>query len=318
MVKPFMKICIIGLGSIGKRHLKNISKVLNTKKIIFTIDALRSTCEQPLQENISFMLHRQYYSYEKLPEDYDVIFITNPTNLHYATLKHILTKTKHVFIEKPIFNKTTYNIEELEFHENYVYYVACPLRHKKIIQYAKNLVDNGERIISARATCSSYLPKWREGVDYRNIYSAISSLGGGVSIDLIHEWDYLIYLFGVPTTVYNIKSQYSNLEIDCDDISVYVAQYIDKVVEVHLDYIGQKLERKLELFSNDRRFDMDLIENKIIIYKDYKIENELLLPTEDFYLTEMNYFFDCIKGEKKNINSVEDALNVLKVVLNEK
>lgn len=317
LVKAFMKLCIIGLGSIGKRHFKNISKVLKSRKIVFEIDAFRSN-KEPLQKDIASMIHKEYYSYDQLPKDYDVIFITNPTVLHFETLKNILAKTKHVFIEKPIFDNTNYNMEELEFSENNIYYVACPIRHKEIIKYAKEFIEKKEKIISARTICSSYLPKWREGVDYKSVYSAKKSLGGGASIDLIHEWDYLIYLFGVPINVYNIKSQYSNLEIDCDDISVYIANYIDKVVEVHLDYIGQKLERKLELFTNERRIDLDLIENKITIYKNYKIEKEVVLPSEDFYLTEMNYFFDCINGEKHNFNKVEDALNVLKIVLNEK
>ena len=73
---------------------------------------------------------------------------------------------------------------------------------------------------SARVICSSYLPDWRPGVDYRTVYSAHKALGGGVTIDLIHEWDYLVDLFGVPQKLYNFKGTYSDLEIDSDDLSV--------------------------------------------------------------------------------------------------
>ncbi len=50
-------------------------------------------------------------------------------------------------------------------------------------------------VYSARVLCSSYLPGWRPGVDYRTVYSAHKDMGGGVTIDLIHEWDYLWWSF---------------------------------------------------------------------------------------------------------------------------
>ena len=62
-------------------------------------------------------------------------------------------------------------------------------------QYVKNNVDLS-KVYSARAISSSYLPDWRPGQDYRTTYSAHKDMGGGVSIDLIHEWDYLSWLFG--------------------------------------------------------------------------------------------------------------------------
>lgn len=311
-----MKICIVGLGSIGKRHIKNIEKVLMSRKISFEIDALRSN-NKVLPDEITSLINNEYYSYEKLPNDYDIAFITNPTVLHYETIGKLLAKTKHMFIEKPVFDSVDYDFEHLKINKNNVYYVACPIRHKEIIQYVKKIIES-KKIISARAICSSFLPRWREGIDYRCVYSAKKALGGGVSIDLIHEWDYLTYLFGLPKNVYNIKGKYSALEIDCDDISVYIANYIDKVIEVHLDYIGQKLERKLELFTNQSRIDVDLIENNIVIYKNYKVENEITFPNEDFYLNEMNYFFDCIYGEKSNFNTIDNALSVLKLITDNK
>ena len=103
----------------------------------------------------------------------------------------------------------------------------------------------------ARVICSSYLPDWRPGVDYRTVYSAHKALGGGVTIDLIHEWDYLVELFGVPEKLYNFKGTYSDLEIDSDDLSVYIAKYPTLLAEVHLDYFGRGYRRSIELFCHD-------------------------------------------------------------------
>ena len=90
-------------------------------------------------------------------------------------------------------------------------------------------------------------------MDYRTVYSARKALGGGVTIDLIHEWDYLVELFGVPEKLYNFKGTYSELEIDSDDLSVYIAKYPTLLAEVHLDYFGRGYRRSIELFLPGRQ-----------------------------------------------------------------
>ena len=312
-----LKVCMIGLGSIGSRHLNNIQQVLNENDVMFQIDALRSN--KKLQNiEIERVLKHQYYKIEDLPDDYDVIFIANPTALHYDTIYQVLNKTKHMFIEKPVFDNDLYDLHKLQFNPNSVYYVACPLRHKSIIQYVKEKVVPNENIVSCRIISSSYLPNWRKGIDYRQIYSAKESLGGGVTKDLIHEWDYAIYLFGKPKDIYNIKGHFSNLEIDSDDVSVYIAKYEKMLLEIHLDYIGQKEERVLQLFANDKRIDVDLIHDELNEYQNNSVIKKITFDKEDLYLNEMRYFFDCVAGRKKNINSIADAYATLKIALGDK
>ena len=76
--------------------------------------------------------------------------------------------------------------ERIQLKYGSTYYVACPLRYNAVIQYIKDNIDLQD-VISVRSISSSYLPDWRPGVDYRKTYSAKKELGGGVSIDLIHE-----------------------------------------------------------------------------------------------------------------------------------
>ena len=219
------KIAMIGLGSIGKRHLINIDKVLRSRNVEYSIDLIRRKNSRALDESLSELISNVYIEHENIPDDYDVIFITNPTHLHYDTIKEFCYKTKNMFIEKPVFDKTSMNISDLSLDTKGVYYVACPLRYTEVIQYIKNKIDLNS-VYSARVICSSYLPDWRPGLDYRETYSANLDQGGGVSIDLIHEWDYMMYLFGKPKQVLNYRGKFSRLEIDSDDLSVYIANMI--------------------------------------------------------------------------------------------
>ncbi|MCI8299560.1 MAG: Gfo/Idh/MocA family oxidoreductase [Lachnospiraceae bacterium] len=311
-----MKICIVGLGSIGKRHVRNIRNVLKERQIEFTLDALRikgTAADREIEEIIS----ETYRSFEELPDDYNIIFITNPTSLHYDTVRMLIGKTQHMFIEKPVFDRYR-DINAINLSADGIYYVACPLRHKKVIAYIKNLVDQGEHFYSIRAISSSYLPDWRKGIDYRNVYSAKKELGGGVELDLIHEWDYLTYLFGIPEQMYKFVSHCSSLEINSDDLAVYIAKYQDKAAELHLDYFGVETVRRLELIGNRKNYIVDLLRNVIQIISINNDENKYIdFGEDDFYLSEMNYFFDSVSHNEKTFNEIDRANDLMKFVLEE-
>ena len=169
---------------------------------------------------------------------------------------------------------------------------------------------------SVRVICSSYLPDWRPGVDYRTVYSAHKEMGGGVTIDLIHEWDYLVDLFGAPLEAYNFKGTYSHLEIDSDDLSVYIARYPSLLAEVHLDYFGRTYRRTIELFCKEGTVTADFGAGTLTLENGEVIHCEE--PVNQRYLREMAYFLDyACKGEGESINSPAMAQKVLGLTLGE-
>ncbi len=310
-MKRNYKIAIIGLGSIGRRHLNNIVDVLNEKNISYTIDLIRSGKGQELDRETVQKINQVYYSHDDIPNDYDVMFITNPTHLHFETIQQYAGNTKHMFIEKPIFDRTDIAMDMLALKEEAVYYVACPLRYTDIIQYIKKNIDL-QRVYCARVICSSYLPGWRPDQDYRNTYSAHKEQGGGVSIDLIHEWDYLCYLFGYPTQVFNIKGKYSDLEIDSHDLSLYLAEYPGMAVEVHLDYFGRQTMREIQLFTPKDTVVGDFIASEIRYLKSREVFS-FKEGRNDFQRKEIAHFFEIIEGKALNDNDLITALNTLRI-----
>lgn len=303
-----MKICFVGFGSIALRHIKNL-KILYREKAI--IDLLRSKSYSKIDSRYENLIHNIYYDYESLPNDYDVIFITNPTKLHYETLRNCQSHGKHFFIEKPIFETGEENLEELGCKSGSVYYVACPLRYTNVIKYLKENIDFS-KVYSVRCISSSYLPDWRPGVDYRTTYSARKELGGGVAIDLIHEWDYLCYLLGVPQTVMFLSGKKSVLEINSEDIALYLAEYPDKFVELHLDYFGRIPSRKIELYCENDIVEADLI-NQRIAYKRNNTEINLEEERDSYQIKELQYFFELINNREENTNTIETACKILRL-----
>jgi predicted dehydrogenase len=307
-----MKICIIGLGSIGRRHVKNLYEIFTEKSIKIYIDALRSS-HLANSSDVEELIHKQYYSYTDLPNDYDVIFITNPSHLHFETLQAVIPKANHLFIEKPIFSSMNSNVKRLKLRKNSVYYVACPLRYTRIIQYLKEFLKNNQ-VYSVRCICSSYLPAWRPNTDYRQSYSANADMGGGVRIDLIHEWDYLQYLFGFPLEILEFHGTYSHLGINSDDTAIYIAKYSDKLISLHLDYYGRVSRREIELYLEDDVVVADLINQNIRFLKSGKII-ELPQERDEMQKAELTYFWGIINGNNSNTNDIDSAYKTLCLTL---
>lgn len=301
-----LKVCFIGVGSIAKRHIRNLRSICEEKRIALSIDAFRRSPE-PVEG-----VNKIYCNESDVPTDYDAIFITNPTDQHLGALKKFHDNGRHFFIEKPVVSLDQVDdAKEFLQRKEAIYYVACPLRYNAVIQWIKNNVKPND-VISVRSISSSYLPDWRPGQDYRQTYSAHKNMGGGVSIDLIHEWDYLTYLFGWPEKIFSMIGKKSDLEIDSDDYAIYIAEYANMIAELHLDYFGRKTIRKIELFTKEDTILGDIANNKLRFLKsgesiDFKEERD------DYQKRELMCFINLISSDCALEDGYLHGIKVLEV-----
>lgn len=301
-----LKVCFIGIGSIARRHLKNLRCVCEERGIEIYMDAYRR--DNDIVEGIDNI----YTNLDSVSDDYDVIFITNPTDMHLGSLMAFHEKGRNFFVEKPVVSLNQIEAAKaFKLRDNAVYYVACPLRYNAVIQWIKNNVDPAD-VISVRSISSSYLPGWRPGQDYRKTYSASKDMGGGVSIDLIHEWDYLTYLFGSPEKLHSMIGKKSNLEIGSDDYAIYIAEYKDKIVELHLDYFGRKTIREIQLFTRNETIVGDIANNRIrfLVRND---EIDFHEERDDYQKRELSHFLDMIHNLSTVENEYHHGIKVLEL-----
>lgn len=307
------KIAFVGLGSIATRHLKNVHSYLASQGDGCEMDLYRSSFGRPLADELKPLVSNCYLYADAIPADrrYDVVFVTNPTSMHYETVQKFATYTKSFFIEKPVFDSTRVDEGIFETIKNIPSYVACPLHYNAVLQYVKQHV-NPDEVICARAMSSSYLPDWRPGQDYRQTYSAHKDLGGGVSIDLIHEWDYLTWLFGMPTECRQLIGKVSHLEIDSDDLAIYIGRNEKTAFELHLDYFGRKAQRTLDLFTAKETVHCDLIDGTVRYLKEGRT---ITLQSERnaYQMAEIAHFFKIINNKTINDSTPEHAYQVLKI-----
>ncbi|WP_165003240.1 MULTISPECIES: Gfo/Idh/MocA family oxidoreductase [unclassified Enterococcus] len=297
-----MKVIFFGLGSIGKRHLKNLLSFGAERSVESDITAYSSSGKKEFR-GITYIQDE-----EELAPHYDVAFITNPTFKHLDTLNMIIKKADYIFLEKPVFSESI-NLSQYNYDYQKIY-IAAPLRYKQVMNIVREKISSTE-VYSARVTCSSYLPEWRKDTDYRKNYSAFKSMGGGVELDCIHELDYVINLFGFPKDVKKKFGKFSNLEIKSNDLATYLLEYNDKIIEVHLDYFGKKSKRKLELFTSDGFINVDLLANEVSI--DEHIIEKIDESSNYMYEEELKYFLENVIMGKSNWNNLYHANEVLKI-----
>ncbi|MGK7390772.1 MAG: Gfo/Idh/MocA family protein [Candidatus Cyclobacteriaceae bacterium M2_1C_046] len=304
-----MKVLIIGLGSIAQKHINAFYNL----SLDFNLFALRSGKSERCIEGVT-----DVFSWEDVPEDLSFIMICNPTSEHYLTVKQSLQFGVPLFIEKPPFMSIA-GVEPL-LHEirkkNIRTYTAFNLRFHPLILWLKNNIKE-KKVHEIQAYCGSYLPDWRIGRDYTKIYSAKKDLGGGVHLDLIHELDYLIYIFGLPEKSSPFFSKVSDLNIDSYDCAHYWMKYKNFNASIILNYYRKFPKRTIEIIFEDDVWNADLLDNKIINGKGEVIfySTEQMIQTYD---SQLDYFIKTLKDGKSFMNDIFNSVKTLELCLDEK
>ena len=242
---------IIGYGSIGRRHAGILSKILGKKNISIVSK----------QKKIVF---KTYKNLDKIKQKPDYIVVANRTSSHLRTIKNIEKKFKglKVLVEKPLFEKNyKFNIR------NNKYYVGYNMRFNPIIKFIKKKIKN-KKMWRVKACCNSFLPSWRKNIKYYDSSSAKKKYGGGVSLDLSHEVDYIQYLFGKIKLNKAQKAKFSNLKIDVEDF-VNILGKTKKIsfLQINLDYFSKINERSLKIDGKNFSLYADFIKKKINFIK---------------------------------------------------
>ena len=315
-----MKYLIIGCGSIGQRHLKNLKAITDGEIIAYR------TREKKVKK-LENEPHIKTYSdlTEALNQKPDAVLVTNPTSLHMQSALAAARQGSHIFIEKPLSN-TLDGIDELidiVHTKNLVVLIGCNLRFHPCLQFIKKLLDEKHigKVISARVQMGQYLPDWHPWEDYRTMYSAHKSLGGGIILDAIHELDYIIWLLGDVSQVFSFSDKLSNLDIDTEDVAEILLRFKTGVIaEVHLDYVQRNPSRTCEIIGEEGSIVLNLNEGTVKVYTAKNRGWEVFEQPKGYdlnqtYIDEMLHFISCIEGKEESIISITDGLEVLKVAL---
>jgi len=326
-----MKILIAGLGSIGRRHFRNLIALgetdlvlLRTRKATLPDDELAG---YPVETNIHEALEKHKP---------DAVVVANPTSLHLDVAIPAAEAGCHILLEKPV----SHSLDGLDTLQRAAekggsrILVGFQFRYHPTLNKAHELIQNGAlgHPLTVHAHWGEYLPNWHPWEDYRQSYAARTDLGGGVIGTLTHPLDYLRYLLGEIEALWSFNGHISPLELDVEDAAEIGLKFKDGALGgVHVNYVQRPPVHRLEIVGTNGTFRWDNADGILHFFKmpagfgSYSADPpaaqvEQFAPPEGFernqlFVAQTRHFLETARGESEPVCTLEDGIQALRLAL---
>lgn len=244
---------IVGLGSIGRRHMTNLAAANPGAK--FTVLRHRDAGD-PLCDRLGATIVTDREA--AIAGTYDLAVVSSPSANHIDTLPGLIARGTNLLVEKPIVT----SIEQcdtilgaLRDAPPAVRVSGFNFRYLPSLNLIRDKISSGElgTVVRAAFTAGQWLGDWRKGTDYRESYSADAARGGGVELDLVHEIDVARWFFGDLGLCYACGGRLSSLGLQSNDVSVMVMApdaASGPIIQVTLDYVARQRLRHYEIVGD--------------------------------------------------------------------
>jgi predicted dehydrogenase len=331
-----MKALFVGLGSIGQRHLRNLRRLLGDKVDVIAYRALHTVPmldeKRQVVEGGSIKDHYQVREFDDLDkalaEKPDMVFITNPSNMHLEVAKKAAEAGCHLFIEKPLDSNLegVEDLIDLVERKQLVALVAYQFRFHPGLQQVSAWLKEKRigQLISVQMVNGEFLPNFHPYEDYRISYASRKELGGGVLVTMIHEFDYALWLFGKPRRIFALGGKVSGLEIDVEDSASVLmdCQYEEKVLPVSLclDYLQSPPQRSCTIVGENGRIVLNFHDPKSVFFEcktSGKIETLDFgsLERDQLFVDELQHFLDAIEGKVQPVVDLRSGYESLQMAV---
>lgn len=326
-----IKVLIIGLGSAGQRHVRNLKRLLGNDVCFIAYRVRR--LQRLFDDNLCVIEGKsveevyditEYNDLDKaLEEKPDMAFITNPNSMHIECALKVARKGIDIFLEKPVSNNMD-GIEELAQiikEKKLILYVGFQMRMHPCIVRLKQDIEKGMigRVVSADCHMGELLTEMHKYEDYRFMNESKTATGGGVILCQIHKIDYLYWIFGMPAEVYTVGNKYSNMEIDVEDAASSLWRYNDEKdfsIILHQDFLQKPPIRRCRVIGTEGQVEIDLLRNQYILSCKEDVQEEIYnFSRNDMFINELEVFLSYVKTRKSKTLTLEDGIGSLKIAL---
>lgn len=310
------QVFVIGCGSIGQRHIRNL-RALGVQDIAAYDPSPERLDRAVREQGVSPCLSVE----AGLAARPEAVLICTPPHLHAGIARQAVDAGAHVFIEKPIAH-TLDGLDDLLHAADESKRVLCVgynLRFHAGLLKLKELLNKGAigRPMVVQAEFGQYLPDWRPAQDYRAGYNVSAAMGGGIILDASHELDYVRWLMGEVKSVYTAAGKLSDLEMDVEDTAAITMRFASGAVgEVHLDCIQRGYTRNCKIIGTDGTLVWEFGEGVRHLMPDKTRHDYDITPDpNEMYVAELRHLLACVHGQEQPLVTGAEGKRVLEIAL---
>jgi predicted dehydrogenase len=313
------EILIVGLGSVGRRHLTNL-RALGWPHI-----RLYRTGHSTLPDGDLAGLPVETDLADALARRPLAVIVSNPSALHVPVALEAAQAGAHLLIEKPLSDgaEGTLELESLIDRHELVGLMGFQFRFNPGLRQIRSWLRAGAigAVVSVQAHWGESLPAMHAWEDYRAGYAARRELGGGVLMTLCHPFDYLRWLVGDLDDVSAIESK-------CDDLGLSVDTCVDVTARfatgasahIHLNFVESPANHQLSVIGTEGTVVWNQRDSAARCYRHGSKRWETVSAPRGFernwmFLDEMQHFLACLRGEARPLCTVADGRAALGVAL---
>jgi len=308
-------VLIIGLGSIGRRHIKILKALIDCS--IFVLRQKNKTRED-IPEVEKYLFDCKEINKIKI----DFAIVCNPPIFHVETAIILAKKNIPFLMEKPVCvsMRKIPQLLDIVKDKGLPVLVGFNLRHHYLYNKIKELIASKKmgKILAILAETGQYLPNWRE-FDYTTSYSAYRDLGGGVIFDLTHEIDLAVDLLGEVNSLSCMKKKMSSLKIDSEDIAeITLSHKNGGICHLHLDYLQKEYTRKFKLIFENGEIFWDYSSGRLRLTSTNKRSNFSQpenYTRDNTFISQLKHWLEVLSGKQKPLVSLERGVYISKIAL---
>lgn len=316
-----MNICVIGLGSMGKRRIRLLNSLIENSMIIGI---------EKDQERIRSVANEYgiecYPSLSDVQVKLDCAFVCTSPQFHSKIIRECLEKGLNVFSEINLISDLyEENIQMAKEKGKILFLSSTPLYKEEMKLIDRKIKQNG-KICAYQYHVGQYLPDWHPWDNLKNFFVSNKETNGCREL-LAIELPWIQNTFGKIERVNVLKRTLTNLKLGFPDTySIQIEHINGNVGTLTVDVVSRQAVRMLEIFNEDiyikwngtpdSLFEKDIISGELrkISAGEYMHEQGYGdFINEYAYAKEIEDFFEVLKG-KEPLYSFEKDIETLKII----
>ncbi|MBR1472362.1 MAG: Gfo/Idh/MocA family oxidoreductase [Lachnospiraceae bacterium] len=327
-----MKILMMGLGSIGQRHVRNIRKVLGEEAELLAYRArgakMTFTDKLEIREGVDLEEEYRITSYtdleEALAQKPEIAFVTNITAKHMECAIRAAKAGCHLLIEKPLAAdlQGTEELARIVKEKQLTVFMGFQNRYHPCVEVLKETIGSGMlgRIAYVSCEFSERLTTMHRYEDYRQTYMARQDMGGGPVLNLqMHDLDILQWIFGVPQSVTAVLQRKSSLQIDVEESASAVFRAADGFpVYTHTDFLQYPPVHCFKAAGTEGRIEVDLNTAEYAVWMgDERIRSGAFqeFQRNDMFVQELEDFLAAVQSGRAPKIGLQSGIDTLRMAM---